>query len=321
MSQCGDATGGLTLIDQLRTSLRPPLGIPARFVWIGNPGGVSHVQCYRRFIVGTTPWVPRIDGKTGRRFLWCPSAVADNPTIDRADYASQLKAAYCDDPAILAARLHGKWDVAAGGAFADVLDEERCATEPWSKIPEHYGEPWEAWLAYDHGTAAPAICHLLVRSPGALTDRRTLLPARLDHRVVDELAVCDPEDITKGAGWPALDATDAVGALTDREIRENFAQLSDHQRANDLAKPRVRDALLRSPFDSIYQQQAAGLWKQQVERTHAEELGKLDAIAEVAEWLDSAAGAMRNALAATDKELGDPGPTAADIAAAMRKSA
>ena len=70
---------GLDLIEKLRASLRPPAGIPARMVLIGNPGGPNHAVLLRRFVAGTTPWVPRIDEKSGRRFIYCPSTYKRQP--------------------------------------------------------------------------------------------------------------------------------------------------------------------------------------------------------------------------------------------------
>jgi hypothetical protein len=35
---------GMDLIDKLRASLRPPLGVPGRLILIGNPGGANHAM-------------------------------------------------------------------------------------------------------------------------------------------------------------------------------------------------------------------------------------------------------------------------------------
>ena len=43
---------GLDLVEKLRASLRPPAGIPARMVLIGNPGGPNHAVLLRSFVAG-----------------------------------------------------------------------------------------------------------------------------------------------------------------------------------------------------------------------------------------------------------------------------
>ena len=117
---------------------------------------------------------------------------------------------------------------------------------------------------------------------------------------------------------PQLDASDAVGALFDREIRERFSTLSQAQRSTALADERVVHALARDPFNNIPKQVALAVLRKQVETTNAEELATLDAKTETAEWLSSAAAAMRYALDATAKEFGKLPPTAKDIAEGLR---
>ena len=54
---------GLDLIEKLRATLRPPAGIPARMILIGNPVEANHAVLLKRFVAGTTPWTPRVDEK------------------------------------------------------------------------------------------------------------------------------------------------------------------------------------------------------------------------------------------------------------------
>ena len=115
-----------------------------------------------------------------------------------------------------------------------------------------------------------------------------------------------------------LDPSDAVGALFDREIRERFGTLSEAQRATALADERVVHALARDPFNNIPKQVALAVLRKQVEENNSEELAQLEAKAETAEWLSSAAAAMRHALDAAAKEFGEPALTAKDVAERLR---
>ena len=206
----------LTLIDRLRPSLRPPRGVLGQIVLIGNPGGPSHAALVRRYIAGTTPWVPRVDEVSGRHFIWCPSTYRDNPHIDQAEYRRQLEAACAGDPALLAAWADGSFAVAKGAFFASSLDENRNAIEPWKKLPTG----WRSHLAHDAGFAAPSVTQLFVESPGAQgPDDRYY--SRGSKIVVDEFATNEPGSLTKGMGYaiPRLADDQVVLRALGREAR------------------------------------------------------------------------------------------------------
>jgi hypothetical protein len=207
--EVGEANG-LDLIDKLRASLRPPLGIPGRMVLIGNPGGPNHATLLRRYVAGTTPWVPRLDPRSGRYFIWCPSTYKDNPHIDQGAYVAQLRAACGNDSELLKAWVDGSWAVAKGGFFASVIDEDRVMTEPWPGIPHD----WDVWLAVDHGSAAPGVCQIFCRSPGAYgPDKRYY--ARGSMVIVDEMASHQVDDLNKGLNWTTAQTCDAIAEMAD----------------------------------------------------------------------------------------------------------
>lgn len=200
---------GLDLIEKLRASLRPPSGIPARMVLIGNPGSVNHAILLRRFVAGVTPWTPSVDVKTGRTFIYCPSTYRDNPHIDQSDYVAQLRAACNDDPELLKAWLDGSFAVAKGGFFASVIDEARNMVESWTKVPTHYGPPWprEYWgapwttfIAMDWGSSAPAVVYAVAESPGSKDENGRFIP-RDSLVLFDEISTNRPDSLSEGLGW------------------------------------------------------------------------------------------------------------------------
>lgn len=186
----------LSLIDKLRPSLRPPLGVTGRMVLIGNPGGPSHASLVKRYIAGTTPWVPRIDKLTGRHFIWCPSTYKDSAHIDQAAYRRQLEAACAGDPALLAAWSDGSFAVAKGAFFGSVLDEQRNATDPWDRVPTM----WPTFAAHDWGAAAPSVTLLFAESTGETGPDGRFYP-RGSLVVLDEVSTNEPGSWTKGMGY------------------------------------------------------------------------------------------------------------------------
>ncbi|MHB8496055.1 MAG: phage terminase large subunit [Casimicrobiaceae bacterium] len=202
---------GLDLIEKLRASLRPPVGVPARMILIGNPGGSNHAVLMRKFVAGTTPWTPRIDVKTGRRFLYCPSTYRDNPHIDRDDYVAQLRAACADDPQMLKAWLDGSFAAMKGGYFSSVVDEARNMVEPWPKMPpaKYWGAgEWRPFLAMDWGSAAPACVYLVAESPGAEAFGKFYQRGSLI--LVAELSTNTPDSLTEGLGWTTTILAEAI---------------------------------------------------------------------------------------------------------------
>ena len=204
--------GDLTLIDKVRASLRPPLGVQARMVLCGNPGGPNHGNLLKRFVAGTTPWLPRLDQQTGRHFIWCPSTYRDNPHIDQDEYAAQLRAACMNDPALFAAWLDGSFAVAKGAFFASVLDETRNMIEPWDAVPVTYGERWRSWISVDYGVAAPSCTLLFCESPGATGPDGRFYP-RGSMIALDEFASDQPGNLNAGMGYGVARLSDEIRAL------------------------------------------------------------------------------------------------------------
>ncbi len=215
--EVGEANG-LDLIDKLRASLRPAKAVPGRMILIGNPGGPNHATLLKRYVAGTHPWTPTLDPKSGRHFIWCPSTLADNPHIDREAYVAQLRAACVNDAELLKAWLLGDWSAAKGGYFASVIDEERNLVEPWPGIPEDWDD---VWLAVDHGSAAPGVCEIFARSPGAIGPDGRFYPAgRLV--IVDEVASNEPDSLTRGLGWTTAQTCDAIKEMVDAWAPANW---------------------------------------------------------------------------------------------------
>ena len=192
--------GSPARLDRLRGNLRAPKGVPVRTVVAANPGGPGHAWLSKRYAL-REPWAPFTETSSERIFVLCPSTLEDNEAIDRGSYRKQLEAATATDPELRKAWVSGSWAIARGAFFASCLDEQRCATATWAKVPEAYSQKWPTWLAYDHGSSAPAVCYLLTRSPGAKgPDGRWY--ARDSIIAIDELAVSDPNDIAQGLQWP-----------------------------------------------------------------------------------------------------------------------
>ena len=214
--EVGEYTG-LDLIEKLRASLRPPAGVPARLIMVGNPGGANHAVLLKRFVAGTAPWTPRVDEKSGRRFIYCPSTYRDNPHIDRADYVAQLRAACASDPEMLKAWLDGSFAAMKGGYFSSVIDESRNAFDPWPRMPPpRYwgGGEWETFIAMDWGSSHPACVYVCAESPGAEAFGRFY--PRDSLILVDELATNAPDSLTEGMGYTTVALAEQIVEMCER---------------------------------------------------------------------------------------------------------
>lgn len=96
-----------------RTRLRRPAGslMPIRWRGASNPGGVGHDYVKARYVKDDRGRDPTTED---RRFF--RATIADNPHVDRADYATQLRDSGVD-PLTLSQLLEGDWDAIAGGRF------------------------------------------------------------------------------------------------------------------------------------------------------------------------------------------------------------
>lgn len=212
LDECGQYQDS-TLLDMLRSNLRGPKDLPIRTVYAANPGGVGHMWLAKRFVfTKTPPWVPFTEEKSKRLCVYAPSTFAANQFLDVEQYRDQLGAACADDPELLRAWVDGDWTVSRGAYFADVLDENRVATDPWSCIPQG----WPAWIGHDFGSAAPSVTYVLVESPGGIGPDGRWYP-RGSIIAVDELATNRSDDrLNDGIGWTVPVLSEAIRAMCAR---------------------------------------------------------------------------------------------------------
>ena len=257
------------LLDLLRSNLRPPKGVPGRFILAANPDGPGHAWVARRHALKHEPWAVYEEEDTGAKFVTCPSTYLDNPFIDQDEYERQLAASCANDPELLKAWLSGDWSVARGAFFAQVLSEKRSAFGPWK--PEDFWEStnggksdkrgfmerlrsngrrdrWMTFLSYDHGSAAPAVCYLFARSPGAEACGKWF--ARDSLIALDEVAIADPSDLSQGLRYTVEKTAgeiaemcqkwnvDADGCADDAIF--NFAGHGEGSIADEFQRYRVR---------------------------------------------------------------------------------
>lgn len=193
-----------SLLDLLRSNMRGPKAMPIRMVMAANPGGPGHYWLAKRFVFKQAPWVPFDEDKSKRQWVYAPSIYAGNQFIDREQYADQLQSACPDDPELLRAWVSGDWAVARGAYFAPVLDEQRNAVDPWTKIPEG----WSTYLAHDFGSSAPSVTYVCAVSPGDTVGGRYF--ARDSIVLVDELATVKGEQYNTGLGWTVPVLAEAI---------------------------------------------------------------------------------------------------------------
>lgn len=181
-------------VDMLRSNLRAPENVPVRMILAGNPGGPGHSWVARRYVHASQAWTGfDVDSV---RFIRATSTFLDNPHLDHADYERQLNAACASDPELMRAWTTGDWSVARGAFFAGCLDPDRCAVEPWQKVPKG----WHTFLAHDFGSSAPSVTYIMARSTGAVGGDGIFYP-RDSLVALDELATYRPGRLTEGLGW------------------------------------------------------------------------------------------------------------------------
>lgn len=202
------------LVDMMRSNLRGPKGMPLRAVYAANPGGPGHHWIAQRWVYPATPWAPFLDARTGRTLVVAPSTYLDNPFIDQEAYRQQLEAACPADPELLRAWRDGAWDVMRGAYFSGVINESKVAVAPWPKMPMHYGEVWDNWIAHDFGMSAPSVTYLMARSPGA--EAFGHFYPRDSVVLVDELAAHRKDNLNAGLGWTAAVTGEAIVEMCKR---------------------------------------------------------------------------------------------------------
>lgn len=184
------------LLDLMRSNLRGPKDMPIRMVVAANPGGPGHYWLAKRYVFKSAPWVPFLEEKSKRQWIYAPSTFDSNTFIDTEQYREQLESACPDDPELLRAWMTGDWAVNRGAYFASVLDEGRNAVAIWDHIPSG----WQTYLTHDFGSSAPSATYVIAKSPGGIGPDGVFYP-RDSLVVVDELATCKKDNPNAGLGW------------------------------------------------------------------------------------------------------------------------
>lgn len=193
-------------------------GLPVRMLSATNPGGIGHGWVSQRFFE---------DANSARYFI--PSKLTDNPHLDAEQYTASLMHL----PELTRRQLlDGDWAATEGMAFPEWSDGLHLI-DPFPIHPS-----WERFECMDHGTANPAVFHLIpvdydgnmivadtYCSPGLVSEhcaevlrrREAWYPAWRDefggeHRVAPS-TVADPSTRTRTGGltrWgePATIATE-----------------------------------------------------------------------------------------------------------------
>ena len=155
--------------DTLMGTLRAPTGVPTQVIWLANPGGPGHGWLKQRFAVPAgcpEPGRPqRFWSADYERHVVFMTAGSDiNPHIDLGQYRRSVELMAGGDAALLSALLRGDWLVDIGGAyFADCWSPNRCrfAVKPGDVDIVRAG----AFVAMDHGNAAPTVAYLVIPNP------------------------------------------------------------------------------------------------------------------------------------------------------------
>ncbi len=108
------------LHSRLRKGRNDP--IPLRFRLATNPGGKSHDFIRDKYVIGAD----------GKRTIYLPALLWENPGLDRDEYLAQLAHL---DPITRKQLEEGDWDVMHSGGFFEVEKIRALAEPPWSPEP------------------------------------------------------------------------------------------------------------------------------------------------------------------------------------------
>ena len=145
-----------TQLDQLRSRLRSPAGIPCYFRATGNPGFAGHNWVKGRYIDPAPPMtiftdtMEILDKTFTIERVYIPSALDDNPYLINTDYERQMAVATAGDPQLFRAWRRGDWDIVAGGMFDAVYSAQYHVVEPF-EIPA----TWPVFRSFDWGESRP----------------------------------------------------------------------------------------------------------------------------------------------------------------------
>lgn len=98
-------------------------GLPAQLFATTNPGGQGHAWVKKRFIDASPPETPYLDPTSGRKRIFIPATIEDNPVLTQVDpdYIQFLDALKDTDEQLWKAWRLGDWDVFAGQAFREFI--------------------------------------------------------------------------------------------------------------------------------------------------------------------------------------------------------
>lgn len=146
-----------TIYRYLRSRVRIPQGMPMpaeyrdrfpRILCGSNPGGLGHafvkatwIDCAPAMEVWRTS-----DDEGGFLRQFIPARLADNPSINQKQYASNLSG--LGNPELVKAMLEGDWDVVAGAALD--ITRDRHMVRPFTP-PRH----WTKFMCMDWGFVRP----------------------------------------------------------------------------------------------------------------------------------------------------------------------
>jgi hypothetical protein len=132
-----------------------------------NPGNAGHAWVKRAFIDSSRPMqirkMAKEEGGFERQFI--PALLTDNPSL-HAEYSDQLSG--LGSPELVKAMRDGDWNIVAGGALADVWNEDRQVL-PQMDIPPG----WKITRGFDWGSASPFSVLWFAESDGSPMGGRT----------------------------------------------------------------------------------------------------------------------------------------------------
>lgn len=96
-----------------------------------NPGGQGHSWVKKRFIEPGIPGEAFRDAESGRKRIFIPATVDDNPVLAEQDpdYIKFLDSLKSTDEQLWKAWRHGSWDVWAGQAFREFMYQQHVVGE------------------------------------------------------------------------------------------------------------------------------------------------------------------------------------------------
>ena len=169
--ECGNDPSA-DFFDQLQGTLRGPVGVPTRVIFLANPGGPGHAWLRQRFAVPAgcpEPMRPRRfwSEEYQRHCVFATADASINPHIDWEQYKRQVELMAGGDPSLLAALLRGDWNVDLGGGafFGHCWSPTRCRhlIRPGElNVREHHPKPF---VAMDWGVSAPSVAYLILPDP------------------------------------------------------------------------------------------------------------------------------------------------------------